>query len=168
MKPSVIVTVVTLSFFILMAQGCTSNDKSGSGRESSVTLPESATELAVKGNVPPVIPASDPAANGGFNLPASSAYNQPAGATVQQQNVNPTPFLTLSTSPGQVQTAGAPAGAPGLTLSGSLTSRADGTMSGPHDQPAATTGWGTSATNWGQSAPSGAKRTTHPTNKPKK
>jgi hypothetical protein len=130
--------ILTISFLLLLAQGCTSNDKSGAGRESSVTTPTSATELAVSGNVPPVTRSSDPAANGGADLAASTPYNQSNGATVQQ-NVNPAPFMTAGI--GQAQGAGA--GGAALTTSGRLTSRADGTMSGPSDQPAATTGWGT-------------------------
>ncbi|HEY6271025.1 MAG TPA: hypothetical protein VIX19_03415 [Terriglobales bacterium] len=161
MKPLVIFAI---SFLLLLVLGCTSNDKSGAGRGSSVTRPESATELAVSANVPPVVPESDPAANGGSNLAAISPYSQPNGATAQQ-NVNPAPFLTESA---QAQALGESTAGAQLTTSGSLTSRADGTMSGPQDQPAATTGWGTAGTNWTNPAATGAKPATHPTKAPPK
>jgi hypothetical protein len=94
-------------------------------------------------------PQPDPAANGGASLAASTPYN--GGATVAQaQNVNPAPFLTGN----QAQPSGT-AGA--LPAPNSLTSRADGTMYGANDQPAASTTWGTQATNWTSSAPAPAK-----------
>jgi hypothetical protein len=94
-------------------------------------------------------PQPDPAANGGSTLPASTPYD--GGGTTIAQNVNPAPFLAGSPA----QPAGA-AGAP--PPPNSLTSRADGTMYGSNDQPAASTTWGTQATNWtGSSAAPAAK-----------
>jgi hypothetical protein len=80
----------------------------------------------------------DPAANGGSLLPASTPYD--GGGTTVAQNVNPVPFL--AGSPQASGTASAP------PSPNALTSRADGTMSGSSDQPAASTTWGTEATNW--------------------
>jgi hypothetical protein len=125
--------VLITSFALLCAPGCTSNDRVGAGREGNLNTPN--TPAATQG-----VPADsrtqatgrpDPAANGGSSLPASAPYQ---GGTAVTQNVNPAPFLTAS----QPEAGGNAAGAP----SNALTSRADGTMRGPNDQPAASTGWG--------------------------
>jgi hypothetical protein len=158
-KPLVILAV---SSVLLLAQGCTSFDKDKAGVESSVTVPSSATGAPVAGNVPPVTPVSDPAANGGSSLPAASPYSQPNGA-IAQQNINPAPFMTAA---GGQAPGGATTGA-ALITSGSLTSRADGTMSGPNDQPPATTGWGTPGPQAIPTAPS-AKPATQPAKVPPK
>ena len=88
-------------------------------------------------------PQSDPASNGGSSLAVSTPYD--GGGKTVAQNVNPAPFLV-----------GSPAPAPGTTGTvpppNSLASRADGTMYGANDQPAASTSWGTHATNWSSSA----------------
>jgi hypothetical protein len=126
---------ILISF--LLVQGCTSNDQTA-GRKSEVTNPPAAAEIAVVGNAPPITSRLTPAANGGTSLPASAPYRQPSGPSVQQ-NINPGPFLVAA---GGGQGAGPSSGA-SLITSGRLTSRADGTMSGPTDQPAASTGWGT-------------------------
>lgn len=84
-------------------------------------------------------PQPDPAGNGGSSLPASAPYD--GGGVTVTQNVNAAPFL----AGGSGQPSG-PGGA--LPPPSSLTSRADGTMYGSHDQPAASTTWGTPATNW--------------------
>lgn len=123
---------------LLIAQGCTSNDKDTAGIKGNVTTPAAATEVAVTGNVPPVAPRLNPAANGGSGLPAIAPYGTPNGPAVQQ-NINPAPFMMAAGGQG----AAPPHPGAGLITSGGLTSRADGTMSGPNDQPAATTGWGT-------------------------
>lgn len=89
-------------------------------------------------------PQPNPAANSGSSLPASAPYD--GGGVTVTQNVNAAPFL--AGSPAQ------PAGTAGaMPPPSSLTSRADGTMYGVHDQPAASTTWGTSATNWTSTAP---------------
>lgn len=85
-------------------------------------------------------PQPDPAANGGSSLAASTPYNGSANV-VQAQNVNAAPFLT-----GNQTQPSATTGAP--PPPNSLTSRADGTMYGANDQPAASTTWGTQATSW--------------------
>lgn len=72
-----------------------------------------------------------PASSGGSTLQASLPYSQP-NAPAASQNLNPAPFLT-SASRGAT---GAQISSPGLT------SRADGTMFGPKDQPAAGAGEG--------------------------
>ncbi|HKF21968.1 MAG TPA: hypothetical protein VKE93_10385 [Candidatus Angelobacter sp.] len=101
-------------------------------------------------------PHPDPAANGGASLPASTPYD--GGGTTVTQNVNPVPFV--AGSPQASGTASAP------SSPNALTSRADGTMSGSSDQPAASTTWGTQATNWYPS--SGTAPATQPQGKKKK
>ena len=120
---------------MIVAQGCTSNDRTPAGLEGNLNAPAAAPSTASGDHVQPSGQA-DPAANGGSSLPASAPY-QGSGAAVSQ-NVNPAPFLTASQPQGQVSRA---ATAPSETL----TSRADGTMRGPNDQPAASTGWGSSS-----------------------
>jgi hypothetical protein len=94
-------------------------------------------------------PHPDPAANGGASLPASTPYDG-GGATVTQ-NVNPAPFVA-----GSPQASGMASAPPPPNT---LTSRADGTMMGSNDQPAASTTWGTQATSWTSSAPAPAVKT---------
>jgi hypothetical protein len=128
--------ILSIALVLLLAQGCTSNDRNGAGTEASILTPASASAAPPSGGAAPISHSSDPAANGGSSLPASTPYSQPGTASVQQ-SVNPVPFLTASQGAGTGGTGRAPVEA--------LTSRADGTMSGPNDQPAATTGWGTTA-----------------------
>jgi hypothetical protein len=154
--------ILTISFLLLLAQGCTSNDKSGAGVEGSITTPASASVAPPSGNAPPVTRSSDPAANGGAGLAASAPYSQANSATVQQ-NVNPAPFMTAGVGQGQ----GAGSDGATSTTSGRLISRADGTMSGPNDHPAATTGWGTPGPQ-GNPPPASAKPATHPVKAPPK
>jgi hypothetical protein len=132
--------ILGISVLLLLAAGCTSNDRVTAGKTAEVTTPTVATELAVISSAPPAISNSDPAANGGASLPASAPYEKANGPAVQQ-NINPAPFMLAGS--GQAQGQGSRSGA-ALITSGGLTTRADGTMSGPNDQPAATTGWGTS------------------------
>jgi len=126
--------VFFISFALLSVLGCTSNDRVGAGREGNLNTPSTP---ATTHEVPADSRAQssgqpDPAATGGSSLPAIAPY-QGGGETVTQ-NVNPAPFLVAS------QPGGGSSGAP----SNALTSRADGTMRGPNDLPAASTGWGTS------------------------
>jgi len=141
--------VFFISFALLSALGCTSNDRVGAGREGNLNTPN--TPAATQG-----IPADsrtqptgrpDPAATGGSSLPASAPYQ---GSETATQNINPAPFLTAS----QPEAGGGPGGAPSNTL----TSRADGTMRGPNDQPAATTGWGASPQPSTTAKPAAAKK----------
>jgi len=116
---------------LMVAQGCTSLDRTPAGLEGNINTPESAAATASSNHAQPTGQA-DPAANGGSSLGASVPY-QGSGAPVSQ-NVNPAPFLAASQPQGGgAGTAAAP--------SDTLTSRADGTMRGPNDLPAASTGW---------------------------
>jgi hypothetical protein len=142
---------------VLMALGCTSNDKNGAGREA--TPAETAAPAPPTAATASVSPASteapgrsDPSANGGSSLTASTPYNG-NGQTVSQ-NINPAPFLTASQR-GTSTTAVPP---------NSLTSRADGTMSGPNDQPAA----GTVRAGSAQANDSQEQTTSRPARKGKK
>lgn len=73
-----------------------------------------------------------PASSGGSTLQASLPYSQ-SNAPAASQNLNAAPFLT---------SAGPRSGATAQISSPGLTSRADGTMYGPGDQPAAGAGEG--------------------------
>jgi hypothetical protein len=136
---------------LMVVQGCTSFDQTPAGRESSSNTSESAPVTASSDHTQQPTGQADPAANGGSSLAASTPY-QGSGAPVTQ-NVNPAPFLTASQP--QDQAAGT-ATAPSETL----TSRADGTMRGPNDLPAASTGWGSPAqpVSSGQTTKKPAKR----------
>jgi hypothetical protein len=149
-------TLFAISCILSLAQGCTSLDRDGAGVESNVasaTLAPSASSAPASPSAAPISASSDPAANGGSSLPASAPYTQENSASVPQ-NLNPAPFL----AGGQAQ--GADSGSQAAPSS-SLTSRADGTMIGPNDLPAATTGWGTTIQP-ASSTPLGKKRTPRP------
>ena len=88
----------------------------------------------------------DPSSSGGSTLPASAPYSQAKGGAVSQ-NVNPAPFLTASEGkPGEAK----------VSSSTGLVSRADGTMYGPSDQPAAGIGPGMEGATQGGGARVGA------------
>lgn len=142
--------ILSISLVLLLAQGCTSNDRNGAGVESNITTPASTSVAPASGSAAPISWPSDPAANGGSTLPASAPYSQGNVATAPQ-NVNPGPFLTAS--------EGVAPGGPSAAPANTLTSRADGTMIGPNDQPAATTGWGTPGP---QATPAAASAKTTP------
>jgi hypothetical protein len=123
--------ILAAAFCVVLTQGCTTNDRDQRGPEAILVKPATAPVPASAGAAPISWPA-DPAANGGFTLPAAAPYSQ-AGGTPVSQNVNPAPFLIGNRTTGTAASK--------TTVGSSLTSRADGTMSGPHDHPAATTGW---------------------------
>ena len=134
------VLMVAITCVLLCAQGCTRNDRDTAGlqREPNIPPTQAGPEPSNPGEQ---AYQTDPAANGGLSLHAAAAYAD--GATVSQ-NLNPAPFVNAGqTSPG---TTGA------VPDPNRLTRSADGTMSGPHDLPPATTGWGTAATNYGSAA----------------
>ncbi|MGE5323068.1 MAG: hypothetical protein ACM3SW_09410 [Actinomycetota bacterium] len=91
---------------------------------------------------------TSPEGSGGSTLPASTPYNQGNGGTVSQ-NLNPAPFLM----------AKEPSSAAGVKISSShgLVARADGTMYGPTDLPAAGVGPGAQG-----AAEGGAVRSSNP------
>ena len=134
--------MVVIACALVCAQGCTRNDRDTAGlqREPGIPPTQAASEPTS-----PAEPAyeSDPAANGGLNLRAAAPYA--AGGTVVSQNVNPGPFVNAGQS-----SSGTNGAVPDPNL---LTRSADGTMSGPNDLPAATTGWSTAAANYGSAPP---------------
>jgi hypothetical protein len=130
--------IFSIALALAFSQGCTSNDKVKAGTEGSITTPASASVAPASGDAAPISQPSDPAANGGSTLPAAAPYTEAGGASAPQ-NVNPAPFLVANESAGPGGSTSAPAN--------TLASRADGTMSGPNDLPAASTGWGTPAAN---------------------
>jgi hypothetical protein len=129
---------------LMVAQGCTSLDRTPAGLEGNLNTPQSAPATA-SGNHAQPTGQGDPAANGGSSLRASVPY-QGSGAPVSQ-NVNAAPFLGASQPQGQAIGAA-------IAPSETLTSSADGTMLGPNDLPAASTGSGSPA----QPASSGATK----------
>jgi hypothetical protein len=135
--------IFSIALVLSLAQGCTSNDRDQAGTEGSIATPASASIAPASGGAAPISQPSDPAANGGSALPAAAPYSEATGASAQQ-NVNPAPFLVANESAGPGGATSAP--------TNRLTSRADGTMSGPNDLPAATTGWGTPAASGKPSA----------------
>jgi hypothetical protein len=124
--------ILAAALMVILLQGCTSNDKDQPGPQLSVIKPAPVPVPPGSAGAKPISWPSDPAANGGFALPAAAPYKV-AGSAPASQNVNPTPFLAASKTTGATGT--------NATTGSSLTSHADGTMSGPHDHPPATTGW---------------------------
>lgn len=113
--------------------GCSGNDKdratasSGSAPSSAETAQGAAGAAMTPVEEPILV---DPAASGGSTLPASAPYNQAKGPAVSQ-NVNPAPFLAASETSANVGK---------VSSSNGLVARADGTMYGPNDAPAAGVG----------------------------
>ncbi|MGH9571699.1 MAG: hypothetical protein ACRD4F_18810 [Candidatus Angelobacter sp.] len=136
------------SVMLLFVLGCSGNDKD--------KVPEPAGSMPLKpnvaagangarGNVAPVqSPQPDAYASGGSTLPASTPYSQ-ANAPAATQSLNAAPFLGSSEVRGELSKTPP---SPGLT------SRADGTMYGPQDQPAAGIGPGTMGETQGNGFPS--------------
>lgn len=125
--------------FVLM-QGCTSSDRDSAGLKRRPGVPpaaEASPTPAPNGGQVGAHFSSE--ANGGTRLATAAPYSG-TGAPAPQ-NINPGPFLVAS----QNQT-GAQNG-PSINPR-ALTRSADGTMSGPNDLPPATTGWGTTATDY--------------------
>jgi hypothetical protein len=93
-----------LSFWsVLIAVGCTANDKTAAGLEGSLNAPPAPPVSA--DNRHQTSTNADPAANGGYNLPPTAPYQ--GGSTVSQ-TLNPAPFLVPSqveASPGINETA---------------------------------------------------------------
>jgi hypothetical protein len=134
-----ILLTVTIACALMCASGCirTTQDSAGLERQPGVPPTQATADATSAADQPS---QSDPQANGGLSLRAAAPYA--SGSTAVPQNVNPNPFVTAAS---QIQ---APSGmtVPPPT---SLTRSADGTMSGPHDLPPATTGWGTPAATYG-------------------
>ena len=150
--------IIAFLMVLVLGQGCTYNDRDSAGLKR---LPGAPTEE--QSRVPPPNGGQpgahiDPAANGGSSLTAAAPYSGSGGATAPQ-NVNPGPFLVASQGAGGNQRG--PSTNPSM-----LTRSADGTMSGPNDLPAATTGWATSAADYSSSSTT-AKTSTKKTALPK-
>lgn len=149
MKTSIVLLIGCLLLFV---QGCTRNDRDSAGLRHEPGAPTEATA------VPPSAGTQgyqgDSSANGGLGLRAAAPY---ASGSTAQQNVNPGPFVSAGQGP-----AGTAATMPSTSM---LTRSADGTMSGPNDLPAATTGWGTAAATYGPQAPAAQAPSKLPTKK---
>jgi hypothetical protein len=120
--------------FLIALSGCSGSDKDRP-TASPGSMPFQPSEAAgaegASGDQAARPPATlHPEANGGSTLRASTPY---AGTAPVSQNLNPSPFLTAAEAHGTTTQAVPTAG---------LTARADGTMYGPNDQPAAGTGPG--------------------------
>jgi hypothetical protein len=127
MKKLALFFVVTALLMIVV--GC---PVAGQKREKALTT-SAATQAPSAGTQAEAPVRSDPAANGGSSLRASMPYSQP-GTPIASQNLNAAPFLIAAESHAAI--------VPAPTWSPALTSRADGTMYGPGDRPAAGIGQG--------------------------
>lgn len=149
MKTSIALVV---GCFLLFMQGCIPSNSDSAGLKHEPGAPTEANA------VPPSAGTQgyqgDSSANGGLGLRAAAPYT---ASSTAPQNVNPGPFVNAG--PAQVGTAA------GLPSTSTLTRSADGTMSGPSDLPAATTGWGTAAATYGPQAPAAAAPSKLPTKK---
>lgn len=120
---------LVLSALLMMVVGCPVVDQRPENTPAASTAaPAPSAETKAEEPV-----RSNPASNGGSALRASMPYSQP-GAPVASQNLNAAPFLIAAESHGAI--------VPASTWSLALTSRADGTMYGPGDRPAAGIGQG--------------------------
>jgi hypothetical protein len=145
--------IIAITMALMLGQGCTHNDRDSAGLKRLPGAPpeeESRVPLPNGGQAGTHI---DPAANGGSSLTAAAPYSG-SGAAVPQ-NVNPGPFLVASQAAAGTQHG--PSTNPSI-----LTRSADGTMSGPNDLPAATTGWGTSAADYSGSSTTAKTSTKKP------
>jgi hypothetical protein len=79
----------------LIVVGCTGNDKTAAGLEGSLNAPPAPPVSA--NNHPQTATHADPAANGGYNLPATTPYQ---GASTVSQTLNAAPFLAASQARG--------------------------------------------------------------------
>lgn len=136
------------SLMLISLLGCSGTNKDIAVQPAG-SIPLEPTEAAgangAKGNVAPVeAPGADAHASGGTTLAVSTPYNQPNAPAVAQ-NLNAAPFLVSTEWKGS---ASQQPPSPGLT------SRADGTMFGPADQPAAGIGPGTMGATEGNGFPS--------------
>lgn len=138
-----------LAFLMLIAvMGCATSMDSTSSQVKVAAASESAAGSQTAAVAAKVAPAS----SGGYSLQASQPYRQ-ANEPAASQKLNAAPFLT------RVETRSA-AGASAQVPSPGLTSRADGTMYGPGDQPAAGAGSGMIAPAQSQAIP--GKRAVQP------
>ena len=129
-------SIVGTIFAFMLATGCTHNDRDSAGlKRLPGAPPEQETRLPAPNGGQTGIHLES-GANGGLGLPAAAPYS---GAATASQTVNPGPFLTASQQAGNQS---------GPSTNPILTRSADGTMSGPNDLPAATTGWGANATDY--------------------
>lgn len=130
--------------------GCSGNDKDRATASSgSVPSSPETTQGAAGAGMATADEAAqvDPSSSGGSSLGTSTPYTDGKGAAVSQ-NVNPAPFLTANEAGATTARGGSSTG---------LVSRADGTMYGPGDQPAAGVGPGMEGASTG-SAGMGANR----------
>lgn len=127
--------LLALLLFVGIGVGCSGNDKdrATASSGSAPSSPNTAQGAAGAGMYSADQQTqADPSSSGGSTLQASTPYRQEKGGAVSQ-NVNPAPFLTASQANPSGQNA---------TSATGLVSRADGTMFGPADLPAAGVGPG--------------------------
>ena len=116
---------------IMLVLGC-SGQGVGKNRENAMREGGVASQGVRTESQPPVQLSAQ--ASGGSNLPASAPYTQPNAPAVSQ-NLNAAPFLTSAGAPTMSNVFVSPQQL-------GLTSRAEGTMNGPSDRPAAGIGPG--------------------------
>lgn len=125
--------------------GCSGNDKDRAMASSGSMPSMPATSQGAAGAGMTSVEESvrvDPSSSGGSTLQASMPYTDGKGGAVPQ-NVNAAPFLAASEESQGTQKNAAFTG---------LVSRADGTMYGPNDQPAAGIGPGMEGAAQGRGA----------------
>lgn len=146
LRRAILKKIALLAAFVLISTlfGCSGNDKDrATASEGSMpNLPnEAAGAEGASGDANAAQPQSlHPEANGGAGLRASTPY---AGGGAVSQNINPGPFLNAAETHPAPQTSAPTVG---------LTARADGTMYGRNDQPAAGIGPGIVGSGGGASS----------------
>jgi hypothetical protein len=133
-KVALLLAVITLMFAVgCSSKSATEEKRENASRASQETVAASAAQGSRSETNQPESAKLNPASSGGSSLQASMPYSQP-NAPAASQNLNAAPFLTTAES--------AATRVPAPTWSPALTSRADGTMYGPGDRPAAGIGQG--------------------------
>jgi hypothetical protein len=126
---------------VVFVAGCAGNNVG-----TSPSLPEAVKGAAGAGaQATAGAPQIDNESNGGSSLAAAAPYASDGKGGAVQQNVNPSPFMTASSSMKSGMALPASAGA--------LVSRADGTMYGPTDMSPAGIGPGMEGPGSGGSTP---------------
>jgi len=126
--------IVFATLLLLLFIGCSGNDRTGAGHNLGGDTSSSSAATPQDYNWSSHL-QTDPQANGGAALKASTPYKQ-ANAPVVSQNLNPAPFM-----------AGNQIGQSPSAANVVETNRAMGTVEGPMDQPPASVGPGMQGVN---------------------
>ncbi len=155
-------SLISFALMLVAVLGCSGNDLDrGTSPRGAKPLPanEAAGAQGSRGSAPSPTTQTDAHASGGSSLEASLPYSQP-NTPAASQNLNAAPFL-VAAEPHKAGEIPAQPWSPGLT------SRADGTMYGPTDQPAAGAGPGMMPAPEGKVSPGKQTPQKPKTSKPK-